>query len=68
MDKPLVDTISNALSDHTVQELSPMNNEQLRDLIPQEYQLKGIPMIRIVGDAYPKINKADRKQLFDDLA
>lgn len=68
MDKPLVDAISNALSDHTVQELSQMNYEQLRDLIPNEYQLMGIPMRRIVGDAYHKITEADRKQLFDDLA
>lgn len=64
MDKPLVDAISNALSSHSVQELSQMNNEQLRDLIPKEYQ----PLIRIVGDAYLKITEADRKQLFDDLA
>lgn len=64
MDKPLVDAISNALSSHSVQELSHMNNEQLRDLIPKEYQR----LIRIVGDAYLKITEAERKQLFDDLA
>lgn len=64
MDKPLVDSISNALSSHSVQELSQMNNEQLRDLIPKEYQ----PLIKIVGDAYLKITEAERKQLFDDLA
>ena len=68
MDKPLVDTVSNALSSHTVQELSQMNKEQLGGVIPKEYQLKGIPLIRIVGDAYPKITEADRKQLFDELA
>ena len=68
MDKPLVDTISNTLSCHTVQELSQMNNKQLMDLIPKEYQLQGIPLIRIVGDAYLKITEAERKQLFDDLA
>lgn len=68
MDKPLVDAISNALSSHSVQELSQMNNEQLGDFIPEEYQLKGIPLIRIVEDAYPKITEAGRKQLFDDLA
>lgn len=61
MDKPLVDTISNALSSHS---LSQMNNEQLMDLIPKEYQ----PLIRIVGEAYLKITEAGRKQLFDDLA
>lgn len=64
MDKPLVDSISNALSSHSVQELSQMNNERLRYLIPKEYQ----PLIRIVGDAYLKITEAERKQLFDDLA
>ena len=64
MDKPLVDAISNALSSHSVQELSQMNNEQLRDLISNEYQ----PLIRIVGDAFLKITEAERKQLFDDLA
>ncbi len=68
MNKPLVETMSNALTCHTLKELSQMNNEQLRCLIPKKYQPERSQLIRMVGDAYLQITETERKHLFDDLA
>lgn len=68
MNKPMVDTIANACSDHSLEELSKMSKTQLGSSVPKDYQLEGIQLVKIIGDCYPQITDPDRKELFDELS
>lgn len=66
VDKPLVETIKSAMSHKSLAELanSP-NNAELQAYIPEEYRIKGVPLIWIRNDCYPGIADEARKGIFN---
>ena len=66
MNKPIVDTVVNALRNHTLEELSHwVGSESIQDLIPTEYQLPDIPLLWLRPDCYRGIEDAERMNVFN---
>lgn len=66
IDKPLVETLKSAISHKTLEELAfDPGNAQLQAYIPEEYRIKGVPLIWIRNDCYRGITADDRKGVFN---
>lgn len=66
INKPIVETIVNALRNHTLEELSLwVGPESIQDLIPVEYRLPDIPLLWLRSDCYRGIENDERKNVFD---
>ena len=66
MNKPIVDTVINALRNHTLEELSHwVGSKSLQDHIPPEYQLPDMPLLWLKSDCYRGIEDAERMNLFN---
>ena len=64
--KPIVETIVNALRNHTLEELSLwVGPESIQDLIPVEYRLHDIPLLWLRSDCYRGIENDERKNVFN---
>lgn len=66
MNKPLVETVSNAVTTRSLAELSLSND--LDALIPKMYNLPNIPLLWLRSNCYRGIENSDRIELFDSLA
>ncbi|ROT12094.1 hypothetical protein EEL50_12340 [Muribaculaceae bacterium Isolate-105 (HZI)] len=66
MNKPIVDTVINALRNHTLEELSLwVGPESIQDLIPVEYRLHDIPLLWLRSDCYRGIEESERINVFN---
>ncbi|MDE6240042.1 MAG: hypothetical protein K2M54_08695 [Muribaculaceae bacterium] len=66
MNKPIVDTVINALRNHTLEELSHwIGAELLQDHIPPEYQLPDMLLLWLKSDCYRGIEKTERMNVFN---
>lgn len=66
MNRPLVETVNAVLNDRPLKELAiEPNNNSLQKLIPEEYQVKDMPLVWIRSDTYRGISEVDRKNIFD---
>lgn len=66
MNRPLVETENAVLNDRPLKELAiEPNNNSLQKLIPEEYQVKDMPLVWIRSDTYRGISEIDRKNIFD---
>lgn len=66
IDKPLVETLKSAMSHKSLEELAyDPSNAELQTYIPEEYQVKDIPLIWFRNDCYRGITDKDRKGIFD---
>lgn len=66
IDKPLVETIKSAKNHKSLEELAGANeNAALQAYIPEEYRVKGIPLIWIRSNVYPGIPDDERKNIFN---
>lgn len=66
IDKPLVETIKSAMSHKSLAELAnDPSNSELQAYIPEEYRIKGVPLIWIRNDCYPGIADEDRMGIFN---
>lgn len=66
MNKPIVDTVINALRNHTLEELSYwVGSESLQDLIPTEYRLPDMPLLWLKSDCYRGIEETERMNVFN---
>ena len=65
-DKPLIETIKSAMSHKSLAELAnDPSNSGLQAYIPEEYRIKGVPLIWIRNDCYPGIADEDRNGIFN---
>lgn len=66
MNKPIVNTLANALHYHTLVELSQWAGpESIQDLIPNEYRLPEIPLVWLRSDSYRGIENDERINVFN---
>lgn len=66
INKPIIETIVNALRNHTLEELSRwVGPESIQDFIPEEYRLPDMPLLWLRSDSYRGIENDDRKDVFD---
>ena len=66
IDKPIIETIKSAISHKSLAELANApSNSELQAYIPEEYRIKGAPLIWIRNDCYPGIAGAYRKVIFN---
>lgn len=65
MNRPLVETVNAVLNDRPLKELAiEPNNNSLQKLIPEEYQVKDMPLVWIRSDTYRGISEVDRKNIY----
>lgn len=68
LDKPIIDTIKSILSSHSLKDVSEiMDRKLMEEMIPAEYKLPGIPLIRVMSECYKGISEEKRKDLFNTL-
>lgn len=66
IDKPIIETIKSAMSHKSLAELAKdSSNSELQAYIPEEYRIKGVPLIWIRNDCYPGIADKDRNGIFN---
>lgn len=66
IDKPLVETLKSVMSHKSLAELAfDPGNAELLAYIPEEYRIKGFPLIWIRNDCYRGISEEDRKGIFN---
>lgn len=67
MNKPIVDTVVNALRNHTLEGLSHWVNSEgsLQDLIPTEYRVPDMPLVWLRSDCYRGIDETERMNVFN---
>lgn len=66
IDKPIIETIKSAMSHKSLAELAnDPSNSGLQAYIPEEYRIKGVPLIWIQNDCYPGIADEDRNGIFN---
>ena len=66
IDKPLVETVKSAMRAHSLSELAnDPKNDALQSLIPEEYRVKGLPLIWLRSDTYRGITDEDRQEIFN---
>lgn len=66
MNKPIVETIVNALRNHTLEELSLwVGPESIQDLVPIEYRVPNMPLVWLRSDSYRGIEDAERMNVFN---
>lgn len=66
IDKPLVETLKSAMKDRTLVELAnDPKNDALQEYIPEEYRVKGLPLVWLRSDTYRGITDEDRKGIFN---
>lgn len=66
IDKPIIETIKSAMSHKSLAELAKApSNSDLQEYIPEEYRIKGVPLIWIRNDCYPGIADKDRNGIFN---
>ena len=64
MDKPLIDTVVSALNGNSLEELPKVSDN---DVVPEACRIDGMPVVSIIGDAYPGISADRMKELFDNI-
>lgn len=66
MNKPLVDSLNAIMKGHTLLELATSNDDKaIQALLPQEYIIAGMPLVKFRSDAYRGIDPEKRKLVFD---
>ena len=66
MNKPLLDSLNVIMKDHSLLELATSNDDKaIQALLPQEYIIAGMPLIKFRSDAYRGIDPEKRKLVFD---
>ena len=66
INKPLVETVKSAMRHMPLEELAnDINHEVFQAYIPEEYRVKGIPLVMLRGDVYPGITDENRKEIFN---
>ena len=66
MYKPLLDSLNVIMKDHSLLELATSNDDKaIQALLPQEYIIAGMPLIKFRSDAYRGIDPEKRKLVFD---
>lgn len=66
MNKPLIDSLNAIMKNHSLLELAASGDDKaIQALVPHEYTLAGVPLIKFRSDAYRGIAPEKRKLVFD---